>query len=77
MPAANVHSAVKPAVRPMSVEAVARLWHSRTVQVVRNKLFYEFAIFILGGGNTLIIWIFWPGWILFGLALWAFWQALA
>lgn len=81
MPVANVHSVVKPAAArsspPMSIEAVAYVWNSPTVRLVRNRLFHEFAVFILGGGNALILCVFWPGWLLFGLAFWIAGQLLA
>ncbi|KND89578.1 hypothetical protein TOPH_05595 [Tolypocladium ophioglossoides CBS 100239] len=58
----------------VSGKAVADLWESRTVRLVRNKLFFEFAVFILGGGNSIILLLFWPGWLLVGGASWALWQ---
>ncbi|PHH89876.1 hypothetical protein CDD83_5049 [Cordyceps sp. RAO-2017] len=61
----------------MSHGAVAGLWPSRHAQLIRNRLFYEFALFVLGGGNTLILLLFWPGWLLVGLACWAVWQMAA
>lgn len=58
----------------MSSKAVADLWESPTLRLVRNRLFYEFAVFILGGGNAIILLLFWPGWLLVGAVLWAAWQ---
>ncbi|RDA89876.1 hypothetical protein CP533_6656 [Ophiocordyceps camponoti-saundersi (nom. inval.)] len=50
---------------------VATVWQSRSVQLIRARLFYEFALFILGGGNILFLLLFWPGWLVIGLVLWA------
>lgn len=76
MPSANSHSVSRSIAahrRPSeSTEAAV----SHTLRLVRDKLFYEFASFILGSGNALILWIFWPCWILFGLAVWIVWQLL-
>lgn len=58
----------------MSSKAVADLWESRTVRLVRRKLFFEFAVFILGGGNSIILLLFWPGWLLVGGAFWGLWR---
>ncbi|PFH55620.1 hypothetical protein XA68_17944 [Ophiocordyceps unilateralis] len=61
-----------------SVGVVATVWQSRAVELVRARLFYEFALFILGGGNALFLLLFWPGWVLVGFVLWAlssYWAA--
>lgn len=57
----------------MSTRAVAGVWDSKPVQMIRQKLFYEFALFILGMGNPLILLLFWPGWIVV-CGTWAVWQ---
>jgi hypothetical protein len=41
---------------------------------IRQRLFREFMIFILGGGNQLFLVLFWPGWILVGGSVWAAWR---
>jgi hypothetical protein len=34
---------------------------------LRNKLIFEFMVFVLGsGGNSLLLIVFWPGWIVVG-----------
>jgi hypothetical protein len=58
----------------MSTQAVASAWNSKNVQRLRNKLFYEFAVFILGSGNIIFLMLFWPGWWLLAGACWAFWM---
>ncbi|PNY26799.1 Uncharacterized protein TCAP_03278 [Tolypocladium capitatum] len=57
-----------------SSKAVSHLWDSRTVRLVRTRLFFEFIVFILGGGNSIILLLFWPGWPLVGGAFWALWR---
>lgn len=32
----------------------------------RNRLLFEFMVWILGGGNSVILVVFWPGWIVIG-----------
>ncbi|KAI5457052.1 hypothetical protein BGZ63DRAFT_428482 [Mariannaea sp. PMI_226] len=58
-------------------KAVAGVWNSRRIQALRKKLFYEFAVFILGGGNILFIILFWPGWWVLGGGIWGFWMLLS
>ncbi|KAK7408540.1 hypothetical protein QQX98_009301 [Neonectria punicea] len=57
----------------MSNRAAAGIWNSRAIQKLRKKLWDEFALFILGSGNTVITVFFWPGWWVLGgasLSLW-------
>ncbi|CEJ94181.1 hypothetical protein VHEMI09729 [[Torrubiella] hemipterigena] len=58
----------------MSTRIVAGVWDSKAVQMLRQKLFYEFALFILGMGNPLILMLFWPGWVVICGTAWAAWQ---
>lgn len=58
----------------MSTKAISDIWDSRSVQKVRARIFYEFAVFILGCGNAMFLLIFWPGWLLLGGACFAAWQ---
>ncbi|KAL7923119.1 hypothetical protein ACQKWADRAFT_312640 [Trichoderma austrokoningii] len=58
----------------MSTKAVSDIWDSSSVQRVRARIFYEFAVFILGCGNAMFLIIFWPGWLLLGGACFAAWQ---
>jgi hypothetical protein len=57
----------------MSSNAIVSLWNSRNIQALRKKLFYEFAVFVLGGGNILFVLLFWPGWWLIAAASWGLW----
>ncbi|KPM37333.1 hypothetical protein AK830_g9239 [Neonectria ditissima] len=57
----------------MSNQAAAGIWNSRVIQKLRQKLWYEFALFILGSGNTVITLFFWPGWWVLGGASWCLW----
>ncbi|KAH7241838.1 hypothetical protein BKA59DRAFT_214379 [Fusarium tricinctum] len=57
----------------MSTQAVASAWNSKNIQRLRSKLFYEFAVFILGSGNMIFLMLFWPGWWVLAGACWAFW----
>ncbi|PMD19004.1 hypothetical protein NA56DRAFT_706047 [Hyaloscypha hepaticicola] len=52
-----------------SKQGMRALWKS--TEGTRKKLFREFMIFILGGGNQVILLLFWPGWILVGGSVWA------
>ncbi|RFU76840.1 hypothetical protein TARUN_5426 [Trichoderma arundinaceum] len=58
----------------MSTKAIFDIWDSRSVQKARARLFYEFAVFILGCGNAMFLVLFWPGWLLLGGAFFALWQ---
>ncbi|OAA33580.1 hypothetical protein AAL_01045 [Moelleriella libera RCEF 2490] len=58
----------------MSAEAVASLWDARTTRQIRKKLFYEFAVFILGAGNVFFLLLLWPGWLVLGGLLYAVWR---
>ncbi|KAK5996940.1 hypothetical protein PT974_02288 [Cladobotryum mycophilum] len=57
-----------------SGKAVVDVWDSKRVQAIRTRLFYEFAVFILGCGNSLILLLFWPGWLFIGGILFALWE---
>lgn len=58
----------------MSAKAIADVWEARSTQMLRRKFFYEFAVFVLGSGNAMILLLFWPGWIVVGGAGVALWQ---
>jgi hypothetical protein len=58
----------------MSAKALSDLWDAKTTRAVRKKLFYEFAVFILGTGNPFILLLFWPGWLVLGGASLALWR---
>jgi len=61
----------------MSTQVVYGTWESPVVKGLRRRIFHEFAMFILGGGNALILMLFWPGWwVLAGTtcALWFLWR---
>jgi hypothetical protein len=39
----------------------------RATATLRKKLFFEFMVFMLGaGGNSIILLVFWPGWLVVG-----------
>lgn len=50
----------------ISSEAIAKGWNSKRVDRLREKLWYEFAIFMLGGGYFVMMILLWPGWWLVG-----------
>lgn len=56
----------------MSVTALSKIawgaWNSKQCRRLRKKLEFEFFVLILGSGNGIILMMFWPGWILVGLA---------
>ncbi|KAG9251983.1 uncharacterized protein F5Z01DRAFT_626558 [Emericellopsis atlantica] len=41
-------------------------WESQTCRALRKKAFHEVATFILGGGQTVFLMVFWPGWLVLG-----------
>ncbi|CAL3971468.1 unnamed protein product [Diplocarpon coronariae] len=51
-----------------AVRAACRMGWKAT-ENLRKKLFFEFMVFVLGGGNALMLVLFWPGWIVLGGAL--------
>lgn len=57
-----------------SIRAVAALWNMKTTRTIRDKLFYEFALFILGAGNSVFLLLLWPGWIVLGPTSFVLWQ---
>ncbi|TQV90645.1 hypothetical protein IF1G_10597 [Cordyceps javanica] len=57
-----------------SVRAAAAVWDMKTTRRLRDKLFYEFALFVLGAGNGLFLLVLWPGWIVIGGTSFALWQ---
>jgi hypothetical protein len=43
----------------------------RKTNPLRKKLFFEFMVFVLGGGgNGIILLVFWPGWLVVGPGVW-------
>ncbi|OPB42548.1 hypothetical protein A0O28_0036660 [Trichoderma guizhouense] len=58
----------------MTTKAIVDAWDSKSIQKIRARIFYEFAVFILGCGNAIFLIVFWPGWLLIGGALFALWQ---
>ncbi|KAG8673353.1 hypothetical protein FPOAC2_06796 [Fusarium poae] len=58
----------------MSSQALASAWNSKKVQRLRNKIWYEFAVFVLGSGNLIFLMLFWPGWWVLAGAGWAGWM---
>ena len=58
-----------------SKQGMRVLWESS--EGTRKKLFMEFMIFVLGGGNQFILVVFWPGWIVIGAGIWGAWRVCA
>ncbi|KAF4981265.1 hypothetical protein FZEAL_2891 [Fusarium zealandicum] len=58
----------------MSNRAVVGAWNSKGIQRLRKKIWYEFAVFVLGSGNTVFLMLFWPGWWVLAGACWTFWM---
>ena len=48
----------------------------KATERLRKKLFYEFALFILGTGYYGLLVVFWPGWIVIGGGAWAIWWTI-
>ena len=46
----------------------------KATEPIRKKLFFEFAVFILGNGNGLLLLMFWPGWLVIGGGVWGAWK---
>lgn len=42
----------------------------RSTEMLRRKLFYELMVFVLGGGQGIILLVFWPGWLVIGPGVW-------
>jgi hypothetical protein len=42
----------------------------RATETLRRKLFYELMVFVLGGGQGIILLVFWPGWLVIGPGAW-------
>ncbi|KUJ16254.1 uncharacterized protein LY89DRAFT_78315 [Mollisia scopiformis] len=45
----------------------------KALEPVRNKLFKEFMIFVLGAGNGVFLAVFWPGWLVVGPTVFGVW----
>ncbi len=59
----------------VSIKAFWYLWD--VTERPRRKVAFEFAVFLLGGGNGLVLLAFWPGWLLVGLGVWLVWCLLS
>ncbi|GAO17344.1 hypothetical protein UVI_02038640 [Ustilaginoidea virens] len=57
----------------MSAHAAAGLREAKPARSLRKKLFYEFAVFILGSGNPLLLMLLWPGWLVVAALSFALW----
>jgi hypothetical protein len=55
----------------VSKQGMSVFW--RSTEGIRKKMFKELIIFVLGGGNQLILLVFWPGWIVVGGGVWGVW----
>lgn len=49
--------------------ATNAIWESQQVRRLRKKLELEFFTFILGGGNSIFLIFFWPGWWLLAIMI--------
>lgn len=49
-----------------SIDVAQIVWNSSGIKRLRKKLELEFFTFILGGGNSLFLMMFWPGWCFLG-----------
>jgi hypothetical protein len=50
-------------------------WDCKRSRRFRKRLQFELFVLLLGpGGNTLLLMIFWPGWLMFALLGWGIWQ---
>jgi hypothetical protein len=48
----------------------------KATRKLRNKLFFEFMVFVLGaGGHQILLVVFWPGWIVLGGGAMGIWWA--
>ena len=52
-----------------SKQGAKLLWKS--TETLRKRLFYEFMVFVLGGGHVAILLVVWPGWIFVAGGIWA------
>ncbi|KAM0818244.1 hypothetical protein AB5N19_04053 [Seiridium cardinale] len=50
----------------ISSRAIRSIWDSPGTRRLRKKLELEFFTFILGGGNSVCLLMFWPGWWVLG-----------
>lgn len=58
----------------MSASLAVGTWESKTVRMMRKKMFHELATFILGCGNPVFCLVFWPGWWVLGGTSFAIWS---
>ncbi|KAL2152912.1 hypothetical protein VTH82DRAFT_4067 [Thermothelomyces myriococcoides] len=50
-------------------------WDSKPSRRLRRRLELELFIWFLGpGGNTLLLMLFWPGWLMLAALFWAIWR---
>ncbi|KAL1836358.1 hypothetical protein VTJ49DRAFT_5250 [Mycothermus thermophilus] len=49
-------------------------WDSKRSRRARKRLEHEMFVLLLGpGGNTLLLMLFWPGWLMLGVLGWGVW----
>ncbi|ORY59683.1 uncharacterized protein BCR38DRAFT_488702 [Pseudomassariella vexata] len=60
----------------LSKNAGLAAWNTKAVRRWRKKMEHEFFTFALGCGNVLCLMLFWPGWWLLGIAIFAAWSLL-
>jgi hypothetical protein len=50
-------------------------WDSKRSRRFRKRLEFEFFVLLLGpGGNSLLLMLFWPGWLMLAAVGWGVWQ---
>lgn len=49
--------------------AIWAAWDSPRIKHLRKKVEMEFFTFILGGGNSIFLMMFWPGWWIMGIVI--------
>jgi hypothetical protein len=50
-------------------------WDCKRARRFRKRLQFELFVLLLGpGGNTLLLMIFWPGWLMLAFLGWGIWQ---
>lgn len=49
--------------------AILAAWNSPRIKQLRKKVELEFFTFILGGGNSIFLMMFWPGWWVMGTVI--------
>lgn len=46
----------------------AKVWNGQRSRLFRKRLEFEIFVLLFGSGNTILLLVLWPGWIVLGLA---------